>query len=100
MTQQDESLQGAFQKFEALGADYVRTKLDIGAYQGAELDLAEEWLATQSGGAPVPAAEQGESGGKLKWFLMLLLVVSVGLFAAVETGYLKVPQNLLAALPF
>ena len=97
--QQDESTQRAYQKFEALGADYVRTKLEIGAYEGAELSLAEQWLAAQSGSGEA-LAEEAASGGKLKWFLMTVLLLAGGLYAAVELGFVKLPQKLPFALPF
>jgi len=99
MTQQDEPTQRAFQKFEALGADYVRTKLDMGAYEGAELGLAEQWLGLQSGTAEA-LVEEAASGGKLKWLLMMALLVAGALFAAVELGVVKLPQKLPFNLPF
>ncbi len=99
MTQLDESTQRAFQKFEALGADYVRTKLEIGAYEGAELGLAEQWLASQSGTGEI-LVQEAASGGKLKWLLMTVLLRAGGLYAAVELGFVKLPQKLPFALPF
>ena len=99
MNQQEDSTERAFQKFEALGADYVRTKLEMGAYEGAEVDLAEQWLAGQ-GGAGEALAGEAASGGKLKWFLMTLLLLAGGLYAALELGYVKLPQKLPFALPF
>lgn len=99
MIQQDEPTQRAFQKFEALGADYVRTKLDMGAYEGSELGLAKQWLELQSGTAEA-LVEEAASGGKLKWILMMVLLLAGALYAAVELGFLKLPQKLPFDLPF
>ncbi len=100
MIQQDEPTQRAFQKFEALGADYVRTKLEMGAYEDAEQGLAEQWLATQSAGAAAPRLDEATSGGKLKWFLMVALLLAGGLYAAAELGVVDLPQKLPFTLPF
>ena len=99
MIQQDEPIQRAFQKFEALGADYVRTKLEMGAYEDAELGLAEQWLASQSG-SPETLLEGAPSGGKLKWLMLMVLLVAGGFYAAMELGFVKLPQKLPFALPF
>ena len=99
MIQLDEPTQRAYQKFEALGADYVRTKLEMGAYDDAELGLAEQWLESQSGTAEA-TVEEAASSGRLKWFLMIVLLMAGGLYASVELGYVKLPQKLPFALPF
>jgi len=99
MIQQDEPTQRAFQRFEALGADYVRTKLEMGAYDGAELGLAEQWLASLSGTAET-LVEENPSGGKLKWLLLMALLMAGGFYAAMELGFVKLPQKLPFALPF
>lgn len=98
MTEADALLQSQYQKFEALGADYVRTKLEMGVYEGEELALAQAWLESQSAAAATEAPERPASGGRFKLFLMVLLLGAGCAYLAWDMGMIQLPKNL--ALPF